>query len=205
MSLVIPVINCPDFRTAKERIEKAAEFSDWFHLDVADGKFTTHISWGNPEELRNLNFEVHLMVEAPERVIEGWLKVGAKRIIVHLETISDPDFIIEIVRRYGAELMISIDPGVPVEEALVYLDKVNSFHVLAVFPGPSGQEFQKEALTKIKFLRDRSPNAKIEVDGGIDLGTGKLAREAGADTLAAGDYIFSNPDPRKAYEELQRI
>ena len=88
MSLVIPVINCPDFRTAKERIEKAAEFSDWFHLDVADGKFTTHISWGDPEELRNLNFEVHLMVEAPEKVIEDWLKAGAKRVIVHLQALT---------------------------------------------------------------------------------------------------------------------
>lgn len=214
--MVIPVINCPDFETAKERIKKTATFfprgDGWFHLDVADGKFTSYINWGDPEELKNLqlktytlNFEVHLMVEKPEAVIEDWLKAGAARVIVHLQAITDLDFLLKLTGQYRAELMISVDPSVPVEAIRVYLDKVNSFHVLAVFPGPSGQKFQKEALVKIRFLRDRSPNAKIEVDGGIDPETGKLVKEAGADILAAGDYIFLSDDPEEAYYELTRL
>lgn len=205
MSSVLPVINSPDSKIVKEQIKKAAEFSDSFHLDVTDGKFTSYVNWADPEIFKGLNFEVHLMVEAPEKVVEEWLKTGAKRVIVHLQTITDFDFIIEVTEKYGSELMISIDPSVPVEEALVYLDKISSFHVLAVHPGPSGQEFQKEALTKIKFLREHSPNVKIEVDGGIDAETGKLAKEAGADILAAGDYIFGSDNPKHAYEELKKL
>lgn len=94
---VIPAINCPDFICLKEKLEKAAEFSSWVQLDIADGKFTAHKTWNNPKELKQfvinnlqsaINIEVHLMVEKPEEVIEDWVKAGAKRLIIHFEAIE---------------------------------------------------------------------------------------------------------------------
>ena len=210
--MVIPSINCPNFSEAAKQIEKTEGFlpsDSWIHVDVSDGKFTKHISWGNPGEYSSLNvelnLEVHLMVQEPESVMEAWLAAGAKRIIVQLETVKNPTFIMEVCKKHGAEAMISFDPSTSVEEGLIYLKKFNFLQVLAVLPGPSGQEFREDSLDKVKFLRERVPTATIEVDGGINESTGKLSKEAGADILVAGHYIFGSPDPKGAYKKLNEI
>lgn len=211
---VIPVINTISFEEAKRRIEQAAEFSSWIHIDVVDGQFAPNVTWGNPDELKALvasgqtlvaNFEIHLMVENPEAVLKSWLEVGAKRIIVHLEAMQDPAYILETCKNYGAEAMIAINPETPTDNLLPYLREFKYCQILAVSPGLAGQQFQKPVLEKIKFLRQKFPDVKIEVDGGINLETAKLAKDAGADIVASASYIFSNPYPQGAYEELMGI
>ncbi|MEX2033058.1 MAG: hypothetical protein WD889_00660 [Candidatus Colwellbacteria bacterium] len=219
--MIIPGINCRDFETAAVQAKKISEFSSWAHIDVSDGVFTPSVSWGNLEEFSHLaeqlpmlRFEIHLMAVNPEGVIEDWFKAGAERVIVHYEAMSNPHLISELSQKqkYGArsaidgrEMMLAVSPGTSAEVLTPYLGSFNGFQVLAVAPGPSGQRFDERVLEKIKFLRERTPNAIIEVDGGINPETAKLAKEAGADVLVSTSYIMTSPDPRGAYETLQRI
>lgn len=211
--MVIPSINCSTFSEATRHIRKAEEFlpgdDGWIHIDVEDGKFTSVTSWGNPEELKSLNVktnvEVHLMIENPEEVSEAWLKAGAKRLIVHVQTMQDPSALLEIARRYGAEIMLSLDPTQSIEKVAPYIKDFKYLQVLTVFPGPSGQEEQQGWIEKIKALREISPTATIEVDGGVNEGTGRLAKDAGANILVSGHYIFGSPDPRGAYKKLKTL
>ena len=179
---------------------------------MEDGVFTSSVTWRHLEEfsfltseLRMIRFEVHLMVVNPERVMEGWLKNGAERAIVHLEAMSNPHLILETAKKVGGEVMLAINPGTSAEMLIPYINSFSAFQILAVSPGPSGQEFNESVLEKIKFLREGAPNAIIEVDGGINPETAKLAKEAGASILISTSYIMDNPDPKGAYEELSRI
>lgn len=230
---VIPSINCSNFACVKERISKAAEFVEWIHIDVSDGKFTPHISWNNPEELpsilrvyETLRIEMHLMVEDPEAQIDAWLRhpqfennnegvgvptkasglrTGVRRIIVHLEAMRDPIYIIERCKKYGVECFLAINSETEVERLLAHLDDFNGFLILGVFPGPSGQEMKPEVINKIKYLRENNSEMVIEIDGGVNLETAKRAKEAGANLFVAGNYIFGSANPQKAYADLQRI
>ncbi len=219
---VLPVVNCPDLECAAEKLRAAEEFSAWVHLDVSDARFTFGKSWGDPEGWRVLNskaqLEVHLMVEEPERAVPAWLDVGAKRIIVHVETLIDslhrahPANAEALIRdmRFACEsrktaLMLAISPETPIEHVKPLLRVVSEFQVLAVHAGPAGQAFLPLSLEKIKFLREEFPYARIEVDGGIDPETTRRVKEAGADVVVSGTYIFGSADPKGAYEELRGI
>lgn len=204
------MINCPNLKCVKEAAEKASKLqSGWIHIDVADGKFAKDVTWSSPEEFSiikaaypNINFEIHLMVENPEEVIKAWFQNGAKRVIVHLETIENPDFLLETADEHGGEVMLAITPSTPVDLLLPHTNSFRYFLILAVDPGLAGQKFKMEILEKIRFLRQVAPDAKIEVDGGITPENARLAKIAGADILASASYIFKSNDPQKAYEEL---
>ncbi len=208
---VITVINCDDVQCVSERVKAAKEFSQWLHLDVADARFTFNKSWGDPvawsEIGKGVNTEVHLMVEEPEKAAGAWLDAGAKRLIVHLETINEQSLqeIKKSVEERGAELMIAVNPETPVENLAPYFKEVSRFQILGVYPGPSGQNFLPLVLEKIKFLRQQAPDATIEVDGGINLETAKLVKDAGADIVVSGSYIFNSADPKATYEKLKGI
>lgn len=196
--------------------KKISEFSEWAHLDVEDGVFTPSVSWGNLEEFSHLaselpmlRFEIHLMVANPEQVLGDWFKAGADRAIVHFEAMSNPHLILDAAKKSGGELMLALSPGTAADMLVPYLHPpaggFSGFQILAVFPGPSGQKFNASVLEKIKFLREKAPDAIIEVDGGINPETAKLVKEAGASILVSGSYVMNSPDPRSAYEALSRI
>src|SRR3989344_2079357 len=211
--IVIPAINAPDFETAQKQIKKAAEFSEWVHIDVTDGAFSPAKIWGSPEDLPKLKIEnlklkidVHLMVNNPEGVIDSWLKTGlVKRAIIHLEAMTDPVYILAKCEKYGAEAVLAIKPDTKAERLLAHESDFKSFQVLAVTPGWAGQKFGAEALDKIRLIKRQMPNAIIEVDGGINAETAKLAKDAGADIVISASYIFGSKDPKKSFEELQKI
>ncbi len=207
--MVIPSINCPDFETAANQIRKSKEFSGWIHIDVSDGKFAAPPSWGDAAEFKSIktsqNFEVNLMVENPEEAAVVWLEAGAKRIIVPIQAMRDPAHLKSLASRYNANVMLSLDPSQSIEKIVPYIKDFEFVHILNVVPGPSGQEKQIGWVEKTKSLRALSPTATIEVDGGIDLESARIAKDAGADILVAGSYIFSSPDPKGAYERLTSI
>lgn len=221
---IIPAINCQSFDCVAEKIKKSADFgAEWVQIDIADGKFTPHKTWDNSSELiSNLNTEIHLMVENPEIEIDKWLNGGVKRIIVHFEAIKNSalknpannneidivNFILGKCTNNRIELGLAINPNTSAEELLPYLDKIKFIQVLAVDPGLSGQEFQKETLGKISFLEQLKKqyfDIVIEVDGGINLETAKMCKEAGADILVAGSYIWNSENPKGAFEKLDTI
>jgi len=210
---IIPAINCPDLDCAIEKVriaEKFFPFGDgWVHLDVADARFTPNRTWGDPSGWRklqtSLNLEVHLMVEDPEIRVEEWFQAGAKRVIVHVETLREEELAYALANQYGAEAMLAISPETPVESLKLYFEKFSAFQVLAVHPGLAGQKFLPLVLDKVRFLREYYHTATIEVDGGIDLETARGAREAGADIIVSASYIFNAANPAQAYAMLSSI
>jgi ribulose-phosphate 3-epimerase len=227
---VIPAINCANLECVKSKLSVIGyqlSSVSWVHIDIADGKFTPVKTWSNPTELNSqlitynlqLNIEVHLMADNPEQYIEDWLKAGAKRIIVHLESIdvnirmnaNDTNIanrlakILEKCSEYDAELMLALNPETPVEEIFPYLDSLLFVQFLAVKPGFSGQRFDKRVFEKIEVMRERAPGIEIEVDGGINPETAKLVKEAGAGIIASASYIFDSENPQKAYRDLVEV
>jgi ribulose-phosphate 3-epimerase len=208
---VIPVINCPDVACVQKKIAIAKTFlreGDFLHLDVTDGSFATPRTWADPLEWEKLKspfaLEVHLMVEHPEEWVDDWLAAGARRLIVHAESLTPQSMheIISTAARYHVEVMLSSKPESISEELTPYLRYFAAFQVLAVQPGPEGQEFLPFVCEKIRFLREESPDAIIEVDGGMNPETARQVKEVGADTIVSSSYIFNATDPKKAYEEL---
>ena len=212
---VIPAINSADYNEVRGQIKKAARFSKWIHLDVADGKFTKAVLWNEPEKFNDLgimcstlglNLEVHLMVENPEDFIEKWFKLGAKRIVVHLEAIKNLDVFLRYFKT--DKLALAINPETPVNVLWECREKIKIFSILAVAPGWAGQFFNPNVIDKIKFLRDNVLDAKIEVDGGMNEEKAKLVKEAGADVITSASYIFTNVDglmAEEAYSKLSKI
>ena len=213
---IIPALNCLDEESLGQWIVKAGEFlpaGRWIHLDISDGNFTPTKTWNESAHWQELagqygwNLEVHLMVEKPEEVIQAWLAAGAKRVLVHVETINRESLtgILETVAESRVEAMLSSNPDTPIDTIRPYLRDFTRFQVLAVYPGRSGQKFLPAVLEKISLLRALRPYAKIEVDGGINAQTAALAKEAGADFVVAASYIFWSENPGRAYEELQEV
>ena len=211
---IIPVINCTDITCVEEKITIAKTFlgkDDFLHVDIADGIFTFHKTWNDPAGWATLRspfpIEVHLMVEHPEVWIAPWLAAGAKRFIVHIETLDQDSFrsIVAQCKAGNAELVLSSNPETPVVEFTPYLHGMRHFQVLCVNPGLAGQKFLPLALEKVKWLKYALPHAIIEVDGGVAPETAKWAKNAGADVIVSTSYIFGSKNPKQAYEELKKI
>lgn len=222
MAKVLPSINCHfgDDKAVAARIRDIEKIfakagtpagEQMAHFDIADGAFTFNKSWDEPEGLAELNpgfpFEAHLMVENPRPTVERWLAAGAKRVVVHLEAAPLPLFaeIAVMAQEAGAEAVLALNPETPIASAVPYFNSTSSFLILAVHPGLSGQKFLPLVLTKVKFLRREVPNAKIEVDGGMNPEAARAAIDAGADSLVSGSDIFDNSDPEGEYEILRSI
>ncbi len=222
---VIPVINCADVGCVADKLRRAERFlgrDNWLHLDVADGKFTFNKNWADPEQWAKFKsvykLEVHLMTEEPEMEVDKWLRAGAKRLIVHWETIFDPRYrfhhvngeeiltsIMRKAREAGAEVFIGLNPETLAEKILPAVRTADGIMVLAVHAGPAGQPFLLMVLPKIKFLRQALPDVKIETDGGVNPKTAALISAAGGNAVAAGTYIWASGDCAEAYKELTEI
>ncbi|MBU1289739.1 ribulose-phosphate 3-epimerase [Patescibacteria group bacterium] len=209
MIQVIPAIIAKDFEELKDKIKQIEPFVEWAQLDVMDGKFVDNITWNHPSDLKklktNLKLEAHLMVEKPEDVIDSWIKSGVKRIIIHYEATKKLGEVIKKIQDAGLEASIAINPETSANELSPFLNvsSILSVLIMTVRPGRGGQEFIEATLGKIRALRERDENVKIEVDGGINLETAQKVVRAGADILAVGSAIFKSEDIKKSIEELK--
>ena len=207
---VIPSINVQTFEEVQERIKKIEPYVQWCHLDVTDGIFSKHCTWHNSADVSlldtKLKLEVHLMVQNPEKIIDQWLIKPVKRVIVHLEAVSDTELIIKKCRDAGVEIGLAVNPETFWGKLEPWFKKVDMVQVLAVHPGPSGQEVDwPEILGKVQHIRDRCGGCMIEIDGGINPETASKAVQAGANVLVAGAYIFNSQDIKHSIAELKRL
>jgi ribulose-phosphate 3-epimerase len=214
--MIIPAINAKTLEEAKVQMEKFIGLSTeakigagWIHLDIVDGKFAPNLTWNSPREagimkreLKNVSWEIHLMVMNPEAVAEEWLRVGTKRLIVHLESNGNTKNLYELCKKYGAELFLAVGPDGKAEELALGRSVADGFQILTVSPGKAGQAFGEDSLKKIRFLRQKFPDVKIEVDGGINPKTAKLAKDAGADLFVSASYILQADNSNEAYQRL---
>jgi ribulose-phosphate 3-epimerase len=206
------VLACDLSRLSDEVNSIESAGADMVHLDVMDGAFVTNISFGLPviASLRknsNMFFDVHLMINKPERYIERFIDAGADLVTFHYEACEEPLAAVKLIRAHGKKAGVSVKPGTPVQCVYPLLDDCDLVLIMTVEPGYGGQAFMPEMLQKISELRAeierRGLNVDIQVDGGINAETGKLVREAGANNLVAGSYIFKDKDRRAAIDSLR--
>ena len=206
------VLACDLSKLSDEVNSIEAAGADMVHLDVMDGAFVTNISFGLPviASLRkntNMFFDVHLMIDRPERYVQRFIEAGADLVTFHYEATDCPEEILAEIRKSGKLAGISIKPGTPVELVYPMLDSCDLVLIMTVEPGYGGQAFMPEMLDKIKALRAeierRGLDVDIQVDGGINAETGKLVRDAGANNLVAGSYVFKENDRKAAIDSLR--
>ncbi|MBR4835741.1 MAG: ribulose-phosphate 3-epimerase [Clostridia bacterium] len=197
---------------ASEVKDIEASGADMVHLDVMDGMFVTNISFGLPviQSLRsktNIIFDVHLMIDAPERYADRFIEAGADILTFHLEACKDSSDLLARIREQGVMAGISIKPGTPVEEVYPYLDQCDMVLVMTVEPGYGGQKLIPETLEKVTKIKAeaemRGINIEIQVDGGINGENAKDAISAGATILVAGSSVFGKTDRKAAIDALR--
>ncbi len=197
---ISPSILSADFAYLGKALDTLKENNcDYVHFDVMDGHFVPNISYGIPV-LKSLKkhtdtpFDVHLMITHPLDYVKAFSQAGADIITFHVESESDTLATIEAIRSEGKRVGLSLKPNTPIEAVYPYLQLVDMVLVMTVEPGFGGQGFISSTLDKISKLRaeaDRKVIAlDIEVDGGIDGSTAPLVKNAGANVLVSGSYLF---------------
>ncbi len=229
MTEVIPAILPVDFRDLTEKFSRVSGAAPLVQIDICDGKFTPQSSWphsrhdDNFEKLvsqeeglpdwENTDYEIDLMVADAELEIETWVQIGAKRLVLHIETF--PDFgpaLARIREKYGSVrdsliapeigLALNIDtPNSIMEPFVADVDFVQFMGIAK--PGFQGEPFDPRVLSKIAVFRAAHPDAVISVDGGVNFDTAPQLAAAGADRLVSGSAILESSNPAEAIRQLQ--
>ena len=186
----------------------------WLHIDIMDGHFVPNLSFG-PQTVAALRpvtklfYDVHLMLDNPHRYVEPFAKAGADLISVHVEPDYDIAATLKTVHALGCQCGIVLNPDTPATAAEPFLEEADLVLVMTVQPGFGGQSFRTDMLEKLRTLdtlrRHQSLSFRLEVDGGIDLDTGRDCRHAGADTFVAGTSFFKADDPADFASKFSEI
>ena len=207
--LIAPSILSANFGCLQEEVASIEKHADWLQLDVMDGHFVPNLSFGAPvaKWLKSrLLIDVHLMVQNPADRISEFLAIGAKHITFHAEAVpetADRRALIKIIRAGGATAGIALNPETAISTIDDVIEDVDLVLVMSVHPGFGGQMFIDSVLQKVRDIRSAHPDLMIQIDGGIDEVSAKLAREAGANNLVAGSYIFGSSDREQAIKALR--
>jgi ribulose-phosphate 3-epimerase len=208
---IAPSILSADFaRLADEIAVIESAGVSMVHLDVMDGHFVPSITIGPPviaklRKYSSLVFDSHLMISEPAKYAERFVEAGVNHITFHIEAADEPEKLVDKIHRLGCTAGVCLNPDTPVEAIEAVAPLCDMVLVMTVHPGFGAQQFMPEAAKKIIKVREIvGPDIRVEVDGGIDPQTAPLVVSYGADTIVAGNAIFSKPDRIAAINAIRR-
>lgn len=200
MNILSPSILAADCWQLGQQIEQVQRAgARYLHIDVMDGIFVPSISFGMPvitslRKRTDIFFDVHIMIQEPERYAAQFVSCGADMVTFHLEATEHVQETIDAIRQAGAKVGISIKPGTPVQAALPWLEQVDMVLVMTVEPGFGGQKYMDSCTEKIRQVREaiteRGLSVDVEIDGGVTMDNIYVPLEAGANVIVAGSAVF---------------
>ncbi len=213
--LVSPSLLSADFLHLQRDVEMLNNSeADWLHLDVMDGVFVPNISFGFPimnllKDITDKPLDVHLMIVQPEKFIEEVANMGAHMMNVHYEACTHLNRTVQSIKAKGMKAAVTLNPHTPVALLRDIIQDLDMVLLMSVNPGFGGQKFIYNTLSKVDDLKNlilqRNADTLIEVDGGVNLETGKLLVDAGADVLVAGSFVFASDNPKEKIHQLKML
>lgn len=213
--LIAPSLLSADFMNLQRDVEMINKSdADWLHLDIMDGVFVPNISFGFSvlDALKSVcrkPMDVHLMIVEPQKFIPQVAATGAYMMNVHYEACSHLHRTIHAIKETGMKAGVTLNPHTPVSLLEDIVQDLDMVLLMSVNPGFGGQAFIEHSIEKVARLKEmilrRNLNTLIEVDGGVNMNTGKRLVEAGADVLVAGSFVFKSPDPIQTIKDLKAL
>lgn len=214
-TIVAPSLLAADFLNLEKDIEMLNRSeADWIHLDIMDGVFVPNISFGFAvtnllKKVAKKPLDTHLMIVQPEKFIEEVASNGTTYMNVHFEACSHLHRVIQQIRNSGMKPAVTLNPHTPVSFLEDIIKDVDMVLLMSVNPGFGGQKFIENTVKKVAQLKEMilklNATALIEVDGGINLETGRKLVDAGADALVAGSFVFSSENPEETIRQLKAL
>jgi len=214
-TIVAPSLLAADFLNLERDIEMLNRSeADWIHLDIMDGVFVPNISFGFAvtnllKKVTRKPLDTHLMIVQPEKFVDEVAATGTTFMNVHYEACPHLHRVIQQIRSKGMKPAVTLNPHTPVSVLEDILNDLDMVLLMSVNPGFGGQQFIEHSVEKAARLKEmitrRGASTLIEVDGGVNLETGKRLVDAGADVLVAGSYVFSSDDPEEAIRGLKAL
>ncbi|MCD8042819.1 MAG: ribulose-phosphate 3-epimerase [Tannerellaceae bacterium] len=213
--LIAPSLLAADFLHLQDEIEMINNSeADWLHLDIMDGVFVPNISFGFPvlNDIRTVcrkPMDVHLMIVEPQKFISQVAESGAYMMNVHYEACTHLHRTVYAIKEAGMKAGVTLNPHTPISLLEDILPDLDMVLLMTVNPGFGGQKFIEHSVEKTARMKEmiekRGVNTLIQVDGGVNMETGKRLLTAGADILVTGSFVFKASDPYQTIHELKNL